>query len=116
MGTFSKTVMPALRISYLVMPRSTLNAFHETGEIIESAQPVLTQKIVTSFLNEGHFFRHLKKMRTLYQQRRQRVLNALHQVFRIYSMLRSMMAACILSLFCATAPVMYLAQIWQKSS
>lgn len=81
MGTFSKTVMPALRISYLVMPRSTLNAFHETGEIIESGQPVLTQKIVASFLNEGHFFRHLKKMRTLYQKRRQRVLNALHQVF-----------------------------------
>jgi GntR family transcriptional regulator/MocR family aminotransferase len=49
MGTFSKTVMPALRISYLVMPRSTLNAFHETGEIIESAQPVLTQKIVATF-------------------------------------------------------------------
>ena len=52
-----------------------------SGEIIESGQPVLTQKIVASFLNEGHFFRHLKKMRTLYQKRRQRVLNALHQVF-----------------------------------
>ncbi|SLK16174.1 GntR family transcriptional regulator / MocR family aminotransferase [Enterobacter sp. NFR05] len=81
MGTFSKTVMPALRISYLVMPRTTLNAFHEAGEITESAQPVLTQKIVANFLAEGHFFRHLKKMRTLYQQRRQMALDALSLVF-----------------------------------
>lgn len=81
MGTFSKTIMPALRISYLVMPRATLDAFRETGEITENGQPVLTQKIVAGFLREGHFFRHLKKMRTLYQQRREMMLGALRQIF-----------------------------------
>jgi GntR family transcriptional regulator/MocR family aminotransferase len=37
------------------MPRSTINAFRETGEITENGQPVLTQKIVARFLSEGHF-------------------------------------------------------------
>ncbi|MGK9175325.1 PLP-dependent aminotransferase family protein [Yokenella regensburgei] len=81
MGTFSKTILPSLRISYLVMPRSTINAFHETGEITENGQPILTQKIVASFLSEGHFFRHLKKMRALYQQRREMMIAALRHVF-----------------------------------
>lgn len=81
MGTFSKTIMPSLRISYIVMPRSTINAFRETGEITENGQPVLTQKMVARFLSEGHFFRHLKKMRTLYQQRREMMLAALKTVF-----------------------------------
>lgn len=84
MGTFSKTIMPSLRISYLVMPHSTISAFRETGEITENGQPVLTQKMVASFLSEGHFFRHLKKMRTLYQQRRAMMLNALGRVFPDY--------------------------------
>ena len=115
MGTFSKTVMPALRISYLVMPRSTLNAFHETGEIIESGQPVLTQKIVASFLNEGHFFRHLKKMRTLYQQRRQRVLNALHQVFPdLFDVEVNDGGMHIIAFLRHGTGDVHLAQIWQK--
>lgn len=84
MGTFSKTIMPSLRISYLVMPRSTISTFRETGEITENGQPVLTQKMVASFLAEGHFFRHLKKMRSLYQQRREMMLTALSSVFAGY--------------------------------
>lgn len=81
MGTFSKTVMPALRISYIVMPRATLAAFRETAELTESGQPVLTQKILAAFLGEGHFYKHLKKMRTLYSQRRKYVLDALEHIY-----------------------------------
>nr|WP_318381692.1 PLP-dependent aminotransferase family protein [uncultured Enterobacter sp.] len=80
-GTFSKTIMPALRISYIVMPRETLAKFQQIGEITENGQPVLTQKILTSFLAEGHFFKHLKKMRALYPQRRQWVIEALEIVY-----------------------------------
>lgn len=81
MGTFSKTVMPALRISYIVMPRATLPQFRDTAEITESGQPVLTQKILAAFLSEGHFYKHLKKMRPLYSQRRNAVLAALEEVY-----------------------------------
>lgn len=81
MGTFSKTVMPALRISYLVIPRPLLATFRATAEQSESGQPVLTQKILATFLGEGHFFKHLKKMRTLYSQRRKYMLAALASVY-----------------------------------
>lgn len=55
MGTFSKTIMPSLRMGYVVMPASTVGAFTDSADILTSGQPVLTQKILTTFLNEGHF-------------------------------------------------------------
>jgi GntR family transcriptional regulator/MocR family aminotransferase len=81
MGTFSKTVMPSLRLGYVVMPASTVSAFTDCADIVASGQPVLTQKILAAFLNEGHFFRHLKKMRALYQQRRDWMIAALQEGF-----------------------------------
>jgi len=81
MGTFSKTVMPSLRLGYVVMPASTVSAFTDCADMLASGQPVLTQKILTAFLNDGHFFRHLKKMRALYQQRRDWMIAALHAVY-----------------------------------
>lgn len=81
MGTFSKTVMPSLRMGYVVMPTSTVAAFTDCADIVTSGQPVLTQKILTTFLSDGHFFRHLKKMRALYQQRRDWTIAALHEVY-----------------------------------
>ena len=81
MGTFSKTIMPSLRMGYVVMPASTVGAFTDSADILTSGQPVLTQKILTAFLNEGHFFRHLKKMRALYQTRRDWMIAALCEVY-----------------------------------
>lgn len=80
-GTFSKTIMPSIRTSYIVVPKELISKFAETSEITETSQPLLPQKILARFLSEGHFFKHLKKMRTLYQARRMMVLNALNKVF-----------------------------------
>jgi GntR family transcriptional regulator/MocR family aminotransferase len=80
-GTFSKTIMPSIRTSYIVVPRELISKFKETSEIIETSQPLLPQKILTLFLSEGHFFKHLKKMRSLYQKRRIMLINALEKVY-----------------------------------
>ncbi|GLR08983.1 PLP-dependent aminotransferase family protein [Mixta theicola] len=80
-GTFSKTIMPALRIGYIVMPPETIQQFNEIGEIMETGQPLLPQKILSMFLSEGHFFKHIKRMRSLYQQRREIMLNALNALY-----------------------------------
>lgn len=80
-GTFSKTIMPAMRIGYLVMPKATLARFRELGEILENGLPLLPQKILAQFLSEGHFYRHIKKMRILYQQRRRMMLDGLQACF-----------------------------------
>lgn len=80
-GTFSKTMMPAMRIGYLVMPQETVTRFSELGEILETGLPLLPQKILAQFLSEGHFYRHIKKMRILYQQRRRMMLEAIEAIF-----------------------------------
>jgi GntR family transcriptional regulator/MocR family aminotransferase len=80
-GTFSKTMMPAMRVGYLVMPVETIARFHELGEILETGMSLLPQKILAQFLSEGHFYRHIKKMRILYQQRRRMMLEALQVCF-----------------------------------
>ncbi|NAV69343.1 PLP-dependent aminotransferase family protein, partial [Salmonella sp. zj-f50] len=71
----------SLRMGYVVMPASTVGAFTDCADITTSGQPVLTQKILTAFRNEGHFFRHLKKMRALYQTRRDWMIAALREVY-----------------------------------
>lgn len=80
-GTFSKTIMPSVRTSYIVMPKELITKFLQTSEITETGQALLPQKILTNFMNEGHFFKHLKKMRVLYQKRREAVMNAINKVF-----------------------------------
>jgi GntR family transcriptional regulator/MocR family aminotransferase len=80
-GTFSKTIMPSIRTSYIVVPATTVSSFMEASEIFETGQPLLPQKILAAFIQDGHFYRHLKKMRTLYQQRRKYVLRAFEKTF-----------------------------------
>ena len=65
-GTFSKTIMPAMRISYIVLPKALINRFHETAEIVETSLPLLPQQILSRFISEGHFFKHLKKIKLFY--------------------------------------------------
>jgi len=80
-GTFSKTIMPSIRTSYIVMPKELITKFLQTSEITETGQALLPQKILANFMTEGHFFKHLKKMRVLYQKRREMVINAISKVF-----------------------------------
>lgn len=114
-GTFSKTIMPALRISYIVMPRETLGQFKATGEIIENGQPVLTQKILTTFLAGGHFFKHLKKMRSLYQQRRNYVLEAIGTVYpQLFAVEINEGGMHIVAFLRGSTQDKALAEIWQR--
>lgn len=80
-GTFSKTIMPSIRTSYIVVPAATVSYFIENAEVFETSQPLLQQKILASFIQDGHFYKHLKKMRSLYQERRSFVIRAMEKSF-----------------------------------
>ncbi len=80
-GTFSKSILPAVRIGYVVVPKSIQDLFFEKAQTLGSGQPVIIQKILHSFLSDGHFYRHLKKMRAIYEKRRRFVLDAIEKVF-----------------------------------
>ena len=70
-GTFSKVLYPALRLAYLIVPASEVERFEEVNQIWGSGSPQLTQRIVTAFMKEGHFSRHIQRMRKLYGERRE---------------------------------------------
>jgi GntR family transcriptional regulator/MocR family aminotransferase len=77
LGTFSKTMFPALRIGFMVVPavlapplRALLSASAPQGRAAE-------QRALAEFLQGGHFARHLRRMRRLYRQRRDALVTAL---------------------------------------
>jgi len=69
-GTFSKVLFPGIRLAYLVVPSSEVTRFEEISEIVAGGCPSLTQSILTTFITEGHFARHIQRMRRLYAERR----------------------------------------------
>jgi GntR family transcriptional regulator/MocR family aminotransferase len=70
-GTFSKVLFPSLRLAYLVVPISQVERFEQIGQVLAAGNPELTQTIVTAFIAEGHFARHIQRMRKLYAERRE---------------------------------------------
>lgn len=78
-GTFSKSLFPALRCAWLVVPVEQITQFRQQASLKPCAVPVLWQNTLADFLREGHFWRHLKKMRQHYAQRRQWIEQALTQ-------------------------------------
>lgn len=69
-GTFSKVLFPGLRLAYVVAPVSAVARFQAVSSNLNAGCPYLFQAGVADFIAEGHFSRHLKKMRLLYAERR----------------------------------------------
>ncbi|EJS1737772.1 PLP-dependent aminotransferase family protein [Escherichia albertii] len=78
-GTFSKSMFPALRCAWLVVPVEQIAQFRQQASLAPCAVPILWQNSLADFIHEGHFWRHLKKMRQHYAQRRQWIEQALMQ-------------------------------------
>ena len=65
-GTFSKSIAPAIRISYLVLPEPLLATCEPELQRFSSTVSRIDQMILNSFLKEGHYERHLNRMRAIY--------------------------------------------------
>ncbi len=78
-GTFSKVLFPGLRLAYLVVPSSEVDKFGDMANHLPGPGSILPQAMVASFMEQGHFARHLRKMRTLYAARRGYLVDALTQ-------------------------------------
>ncbi|HEX6966406.1 MAG TPA: PLP-dependent aminotransferase family protein [Gemmatimonadaceae bacterium] len=76
-GTFSKVLFPALRVGYLVVPSALRDRFVEAREALDLFSPTLYQLALADFLRDGHFARHLRRMRAVYLRRREALLNGL---------------------------------------
>lgn len=69
LGSFSKTLFPALRLGYLVLPSPLVAPFIAAKSHSDGESPLLTQATVADFIEEGHFVRHLRRMRQHYEQK-----------------------------------------------
>ena len=77
LGTLSKVLFPALRVGYLIIPKALVNAFCLTRDAMDIFPPVLFQRALTDFIRDGHFARHIRRMRMLYMERRQLLIAAI---------------------------------------
>jgi GntR family transcriptional regulator/MocR family aminotransferase len=76
-GTFSKSLLPALRIGYVVPPRSLNAALREAKRVTSWDGDLTTQGALAEFLAEGHHAAHVRRATRVYRERRERVLEGL---------------------------------------
>ena len=76
-GTFSKVLFPSLRLGYVVVPKDLLAAFRATRDAADIFSSTLYQAVLTDFIGEGHFARHIRRMRMLYMDRRKALVSAI---------------------------------------
>ncbi|MGC4017926.1 MAG: PLP-dependent aminotransferase family protein [Muricomes sp.] len=77
MGTFSKSIAPAIRMSYMVLPESLLSLYQERSSFLNSTVSKVDQMILQKFIEEGYYERHLNKTRALYKSRHDVLLGCL---------------------------------------
>jgi GntR family transcriptional regulator/MocR family aminotransferase len=70
-GTFSKTIFPALRLGYLVVPADLLEVFAAARALTDLHSPVIEQAVLAEFISERYFARHIRRMRGMYEERQQ---------------------------------------------
>ncbi|MDF2539069.1 MAG: transcriptional regulator, GntR family with aminotransferase domain [Herbinix sp.] len=70
MGSLSKSLSPTIRVSYMVLPLHLMKRYHEKLSFILCPVPIMEQKVLCRFMNEGFFERHLNKMRNIYKKKR----------------------------------------------
>ena len=78
-GTFSKVLFPALRVGYLVVPADLVERFAAVRAATDDFPATFLQIVLTDFLREGHFARHLRRMRALYGDRRAALADAIQE-------------------------------------
>jgi GntR family transcriptional regulator / MocR family aminotransferase len=75
-GTFSKVLFPGLRIGYLVLPSDLVDSFAAAKSVLNRHAPPFEQTVLCDFMLEGHFERHLRRMREVYAERLSTLLDA----------------------------------------
>lgn len=77
MNTFSKSLAPSIRISYMVLPPALMAQFRENLGFYSCTVPSFEQYTLARFLELGYFEKHINRMRKVYRQRRNRVISLL---------------------------------------
>jgi GntR family transcriptional regulator / MocR family aminotransferase len=80
-GTFSKTLFPAIRVGYIVIPPDLVDRFLAVRHSADLFPPMLYQDVLRRFIEDGHYARHIRRTRQVYQERRNVLVQALKTEF-----------------------------------
>ena len=80
-GTFSKVLFPSLRLGYVVVPPDLVPHFIAVRLALDIAPPGFFQGVLADFIREGHFSRHIRRMRILYNERRRVLIDSIDEEF-----------------------------------
>lgn len=86
MGTFSKAITPAIRVGYLILPPSLLPSYQRICGHYSCTVSRLDQAILSRFLSEGYFEKHLNRMRKIYRRKHDLVLSCLQPLLEQYGL------------------------------
>lgn len=70
-GTFSKTLLPSVRIGYLIVPKDLIQVFVRTKLAMSGPTTMISQRAIATFIESGMFYRHVRVMRKIYAERRE---------------------------------------------
>ena len=76
-GTFSKSIAPAIRVSYMVLPQDLLERYRQQCYFYSATVSRIDQKVLEEFIGEGYFERYLNKMRKCYKEKHDLLLEGL---------------------------------------
>ena len=84
-GTFSKSIAPAIRVSYMVLPKKLLRRYEEQFASFSSTVSRIDQAVLDAFIREGAFERHLNRMRKVYKEKHDLLLEELRPLMKDFS-------------------------------
>lgn len=85
LGTFSKSIAPSIRISYMVLPKPLLEVYRERAECFATTVSRIDQKVLEQFIRQGYFERHLNRMRNLYRQKHDALVAAVREYAGLFA-------------------------------
>lgn len=81
-GTFSKVLFPSLRLGYIVIPSDLVSRFVMIRRVMDLGTPTFYQEVLADFIQQGHFARHIRRMRVFYGELRQVLVDSLSKELR----------------------------------
>jgi len=77
LGTFSKVLAPSLRLGYVVVPDCLAKSFVGARALMGRGSPLTEQHVIAAYMKEGYFETHIRRIRAIYGERRQALIDAL---------------------------------------
>ena len=81
MSTFSKSLMPSLRVAYFVLPKSLLQLYQQTFSYYSATVPRFDQHILARFIQDGYFSKHLNRMRKTYRKKHDKLIEVFQKSY-----------------------------------